>query len=168
MTVYCFSSVLLLLLLLLYIHIKDTTYYKTVSILLFQLFKKKKELLFAMSASTEKKKRVERKNRLDEIKKPRGYERGLLVDEIVGVTDYTGDLLYLIRWRDCNELDLLPSSEVNDKSPQEVLKFNEKRCRLNKLVNDNNLTNIPINVVDKVRLVVETTEESEQKPEPLE
>lgn len=119
-----------------------------------------------MSASTEKKKRVERKNRLDEIKKPRGFERGLSIDEIVGVTDYTGDLLYLIRWRDCNELDLLPSSEVNEKSPQDVIKFNEKRCLLNKKVNDNTLADIPINIVQKTSSVVETTEHSAHKLEP--
>lgn len=115
---------------------------------------------------SEKKKRVERKNRLDEIKKPRGFERGLPIDEIVGVTDYTGDLLYLIRWRDCNELDLLPSSEVNQKSPQDVIKFNEKRCPLNKSVNENILADIPINIDHKTSVVTEVstqkTENSEQ------
>lgn len=118
-----------------------------------------------MSASTEKKKRVERKNRLDEIKKPRGFERGLPIDEIVGVTDYTGDLLYLIRWRDCSELDLLPSSEVNEKSPQDVIKFNEKRCPLNKLVNENTFADIPINVVQEASSVAEASEDAQPKLE---
>lgn len=121
-----------------------------------------------MSASSEKKRRVERKNRLDEIKKPRGFERGLLVDEIVGVTDYTGDLFYLIRWRDCNELDLLPASVVSERSPQDVIKFNEKRCPLNKIVNSNTMKNIPVNADEKSIAKTETTEHSTQKMEPSE
>lgn len=118
-----------------------------------------------MSASTEKKKRIERKNRLDEIKKPRGFERGLPIDEIVGATDYTGDLLYLIRWRDCSELDLLPSLEVNEKSPQDVIKFNEKRCPLNKLVNGNTLTDIPINIVPETSSVAQAPADAQPKLE---
>lgn len=120
-----------------------------------------------MSVPSEKKKRIERKNRLDEIKKPRGFERGLPIDEIVGVTDYTGDLLYLIRWRDCAELDLLPSSEVNEKSPQDVIKFNEMRCPLNKIVNNNILTDIPITAVQKASSS-SVTEAAESLPHKLE
>lgn len=120
-----------------------------------------------MSVPSEKKKRVERKNRLDEIKKPRGFERGLPIDEIVGVTDYTGDLLYLIRWRDCAELDLLPSSEVNEKSPQDVIKFNEMRCPLNKIVKNNILADIPIIAVQKASSS-SVTEAVESLPHKLE
>lgn len=104
---------------------------------------------------SDKKKRVERKNRLDEIKKPRGFERGLAVDEIVGVTDYTGELLYLIKWRDCNELDLLPSSEVNEKSPQDVIAFNEKRFPLDKSLRGNHLPVVPISITENINPVAD-------------
>lgn len=145
------------------------TYLHTIIDLIVYLHIYQEKKTFAMSASSEKKKRVERKNRLDEIKKPRGFERGLQIDEIVGATDYTGDLLYLIRWRDCTELDLLPSIEVNEKSPQDVIQFNEKRCPLKKIVDNNTLADIPIIVVpQKASQVVEAAEESTQKLESTE
>lgn len=44
------------------------------------------------SGSSDKKKRVDKKNRLTEVQKARGFERNLEMDEIVGATDYTGDV----------------------------------------------------------------------------
>lgn len=84
------------------------------------------------------------KNRLAEIQKPRGYERGLELDEIVGATDYSGDLMYLIRWENCDELDLLPAEEVNEKSPQGVIQFYEKRSTLHAKTRDRAAVNKPI------------------------
>lgn len=72
-------------------------------------------------------KRRSGKNRLAEIQKPRGYDRGLQMQGIVGATDYTGTLMYLVRWENCDEYDLLPSEEVNEKNPQEVIRFYEQR-----------------------------------------
>lgn len=97
------------------------------------------------------------KNRLAEIQKPRGFDRGLEINEIVGATDYTGHLMYLIRWQNCDELDLLPASEVNDKCPQNVILFYEKRCRLNRQAKQRTQPNKPI-IVKKVQAVT--------KPEP--
>lgn len=95
-----------------------------------------------MSASI--KRRTTKKNRLSETTSPRGYERGLEIADIVGVTDYTGELMYLIKWENCEDLDLLPATEVNEKSPQSVISFNEKRCPLNKKAKLRAAVNVPI------------------------
>lgn len=93
---------------------------------------------------SEKKKRVDKKSRLTEVEKPRGFDRELALDEIVGATDYTGELMFLVRWQNCSELDLIPASEVNEKSPQDVIKFYEKRCPINRKAKDRDIPNIPI------------------------
>lgn len=96
------------------------------------------------SIASDKKKRVDKKSRLTEVQKARGFDRGLEIDAIVGATDYTGDLMFLVRWKDCNELDLLPASEINSKSPQEVIQYYEQRCPLFKRVKERNFPNIPV------------------------
>lgn len=103
-------------------------------------------------------KRRSGKNRLAEIQKPRGFERGLDFEEIVGVTNYTGDLLFLVRWQNCNELDLLAASEVNEKIPHEVISFYEKRCPLNKKAKERAKINVSIAVKEPVKV-------KEQKPD---
>jgi len=84
------------------------------------------------------------KNRLQEIEKPRGYDRGLGMEEIVGATNDTGVLMLLVRWHDCEELDLLPAAEVNEKNPSEVIEFYESRCPLKRKAIERNVPNVPI------------------------
>ncbi|XP_055852045.1 chromobox protein homolog 3-like [Episyrphus balteatus] len=73
------------------------------------------------------KKRGDKKPKIEEITKPRGYDRGLTVEEILGATDVTGDVSYLIKWSGCNEYDLVAGSEVRERDPLAVLEFYEKR-----------------------------------------
>lgn len=80
----------------------------------------------------EKKRGKNKKNKLEEIVKPRGFDRELEVDKIVGATDCTGPLLFLVKWHGCEEFDLVPSSQVNEKSPHSVIEFYEQRCMLNR------------------------------------
>lgn len=79
----------------------------------------------------ERKKRGNKKNKLEEIQKPRGYDRGYEISRIVGTTDCTNALMFLVQWDTCDELDLLLASEVNEKSPQAVIAFYEQRCAIN-------------------------------------
>ena len=80
--------------------------------------------------STDRKRRGNKKNKLDEIQKPRGFDRNLEIDRIVGSTDCTGSLLFLIKWMDCDEFDLLPATEVNTKSPLSVIQFYEQKSEI--------------------------------------
>ncbi|KAH8295189.1 hypothetical protein KR018_008405 [Drosophila ironensis] len=72
------------------------------------------------------KKRGEKKPKCEEIQKPRGYERGLELAEIVGATDVTGEIKYLVRWQYSDEFDLVPSAELTEKDPQMLIAYYQK------------------------------------------
>lgn len=48
-----------------------------------------------------------KKNKLEEVIKPRGFERGLTLEKIVGVTNCKNELMFLLKWDDCLEYDLV-------------------------------------------------------------
>lgn len=82
------------------------------------------------------KKRGEKKPKVEEILKPRGYERGLAMEQIVGATDETGDVSYLIKWQFCDELDLVVGEEVRQKNPEFVIDFFERRSPFQRVINE--------------------------------
>lgn len=92
-----------------------------------------------------------------EVKKPRGMERGLEIEEIVGewleiglainrpafteffmlsgvanVGKTPRTLMFLVRWMGCEELDLVPASEINSLAPEVVIAYYEERSAITK------------------------------------
>ena len=53
----------------------------------------------------------------------RGFERGCAAEKILGATDASGELMFLMKWKDCNKIDLVLAKEAKEKCPKVVIDF---------------------------------------------
>ncbi|XP_041989052.1 chromobox protein homolog 1-like [Aricia agestis] len=68
-----------------------------------------------------------KKEAIQEVEKPRGLSRGLHPEKILAGQLYHGTLYFLVKWQNCNEMDVVPGHDLGQAFPDFVINYYE-RC----------------------------------------
>ncbi|XP_055677901.1 uncharacterized protein LOC129786734 [Lutzomyia longipalpis] len=80
--------------------------------------------------------RGRKKNKIEEVEKPRGFDRGLEFEKIVGSHFGNGEIYFLVKWQNCTELDLMTATELNQRIPEQMVAYHENHSNITKRFRD--------------------------------
>ncbi|CAK1544144.1 unnamed protein product [Leptosia nina] len=66
-----------------------------------------------------------KRNKVEEIEKPRGLARGLAPQKILAGQLFHGSLFFLVQWEGCTEMDVVPGHELGQAYPDFVIRYYE-------------------------------------------
>ncbi|XP_065076843.1 chromobox protein homolog 1-like [Ochlerotatus camptorhynchus] len=101
-----------------------------------KMSKEKEEVENKSDEKEQRKKKPTRKS-ADILKKQtddddlNGFEQGFVADSLVGITEENGQLLFLVKWQNKDELELVPSKETRKYVPEMVIDFYQDRITWN-------------------------------------
>lgn len=74
-----------------------------------------------------------KKPKIEEVIKPRGYDRELPLDRIIGAAVHpSGEVMYLVKWQFCDEFDMVSGNLVKEKSPEVLISYFQEKCPFQK------------------------------------
>lgn len=85
------------------------------------------ELIAEFEKSEKRLRRTRHSAITNEENKETGFDRGLQAEKILGATDTSGSLMFLVSWKNSKRTELVPAKVANVKCPQLVIKFYEER-----------------------------------------
>ncbi|KAH0549913.1 chromobox protein homolog 5 isoform X1 [Cotesia typhae] len=95
------------------------------------------------SSSTPTPTHAKKKMTEDKDKKPEGFDRNLEPERIIGATDSSGELMFLMKWKGTEDADLVAARVANERCPQIVIKFYEERLTWHSPTHDEEGSNKP-------------------------